>query len=892
MIYLNVNPQLHQTTIYYKSQQSDTFHTSQGIAIFTSTDTNYTILGYGYHDKDILLDTGFIKELLTKNVNIVYVCTQLPINAIKHNRIIYVETGQRWFTHLLFKNPQEIKAVFYNRVTSAQVKAKLFAGSLGAEIPILRSSEDLPILKKISRSLEHDKTFLIESFDGMGDVLMSLPTAETLHSQGWKVQYLVEPSNTSIFDNLNFVDKVYTPVDQIPLHLIKSYVSLSGRLSEYGLDFNQQHRVYSTAYLCGLRNRDLVTLKPTIILSNKEKEEAKELLSYYKRTVGVCWESYGSDRSYFKDYTQQLCTNLTELGFTPVILGTQKFNFMDCVDLAGKTSMRQLFAIINELDYVITVDNGILHAAGALGKPTIALMGPIYADYRCSTYPECYPLEPDKKEIPCYPCMAKQWVPRENRKCNDSVSYCLRTIKPAKIIRMLQSIIDKEDSTSKDVNKPVKSLKEPSMLIRLTDGELGDKLVALGLVSELKRKYPKHKVDIYLWSERFNTEEGYFRLFRDCADNIYLNRAAFLKKEYDKKFTISARSIHKEELDDVTLGYTPISRYQRWSKKLGFDFRGKVRALYKVKREDGTELQKLKVIAISDSKTLLTSIRAHLEQENCNVLTSSSIEDALLLRRIGKLDLIIIDKKICNADNMNVIAKIKKEDPLLVTTVIAPQKSIKMSRVSNLDYLTKPIRKKDIKALVRKVNKVRQPTKIDGLKHPIIGISPITSNSVKDWEPVVNGTSSKWQELINYLSNKGCSVVTIHYSCLKYSNCLNFGHLNPNELGYVVSKLDLLIGSEAGISHFAGILDIPMLILVGASSSLVLRHYNNVRTIHKGRCRDCSRFISPSFSHGECKSKEAEPYSKCLESLTPKEVIEEIKNFKEKEFFKQYKCKL
>ena len=453
MLYLNSNPHLRQTLIYYKSKQSDSFYTSQGIAVFTAIDTEYTVLGYGYHDDNTPLDVAFIEQLLTKNINIVYVCTQMPVNAIKHDRIVYVETKQRWFSHLLFKNPQGIKAVFHNNVTSAKVKAKLFASQYGAELPVITDSKDLPILKQISKKLQQDKTFVIETYDGMGDVLMSLPTAKTLHSLGWKVQYSVEPGNASILDNLDFVDKVYTSSTQIPLHLVKSYVSLSGRLSEYSLDFNKQHRVYSTAYLCGLRNQDLVTLKPTIVLSKEEKEYATELLKKYKKTVGVCWYSYSSHRSYFRDYTQKLCTKLTSLGYTPIMLGTQKFKFEDCIDLVGKTSMRQLFALINQLDCVITADTGVLHVAGALDKPTIAIMGHIPAEWRCSTYKNCYPLVPDKTKVPCYPCSDRQWVAPEDRMCTQKEEgYCLRTITP-------DVILDKFKEISKS-NKPLILAKE------------------------------------------------------------------------------------------------------------------------------------------------------------------------------------------------------------------------------------------------------------------------------------------------------------------------------------------------------------------------------------------------------------------------------------------------
>ena len=117
-----------------------------------------------------------------------------------------------------------------------------------------------------------------------------------------------------------------------------------------------------------------------------------------------------------------------------------------------------------------------------------------------------------------------------------------------------------------------------------------------------------------------------------------------------------------------------------------------------------------------------------------------------------------------------------------------------------------------------------------------VAICPITSNRTKDWEEVDKELRSpKWQKVITHLS-KTCTVITLHHTPLKYKNCINFGHLTITELGYIISKLDLVIGCEAGLTHFAGILGVPMMVLVGSSSSLVLRHYKKVRVLHKGSC--------------------------------------------------------
>ena len=167
------------------------------------------------------------------------------------------------------------------------------------------------------------------------------------------------------------------------------------------------------------------------------------------------------------------------------------------------------------------------------------------------------------------------------------------------------------------------------------------------------------------------------------------------------------------------------------------------------------------------------------------------------------------------------------------------------------------------------------------LNKPIIGVGPFTSNKTKNWEQLNTNsrTSPKWQALITYLSKK-FSVVTFHYTPLKYKNCLNLGNLSPNELGYAISKLDLLLGCEAGLTHFAGILNIPMVVLVGSSSPLVLRHYTNVRIVRKGDCHSCNRFIIPTLVDCKCGALDNNPNSLCLTPVTVEDMIEEIKLFK------------
>jgi len=446
MIYLTANhhDDFRPVAIYYKSKGLDTLYESNGSVVFPP-EGNFLAVGFGFHHYKHKMDINLVYSLIEAGAGIVYVCDELPSNYILHDNIVYIKTGFNWFSHLLFKNPQVFKAVFHNNTRDGIKYATAFSQFSGYRIPIIEDISHISKIKNITTQLKKTKKFLIETFDGIGDILMSLPSAYTLHKQGWKVSYFVHPNRASIFNNLEFIDKVYTNREEIPIYLFSKHIILTHRLSTYSLSFNQQHRIYSSAYLCGLSKEELLIHKPIIKLSEDEKKWALDFVKNYKNPVGICWSSYGTNRSYFRDYTQQLINLLTKKKFgcstyTPIILSGEnnQFPFKGAIDMSGKTTLRQLFALVWALDYIITVDTGILHIAGAFDKPTIALMGPIPAEWRCSTYKNCIPLEP---KVTCYKhCWDCQAIEPSKRMCRVYESYCLRTIKPNEIYSTLRKL--------------------------------------------------------------------------------------------------------------------------------------------------------------------------------------------------------------------------------------------------------------------------------------------------------------------------------------------------------------------------------------------------------------------------------------------------------------------
>jgi ADP-heptose:LPS heptosyltransferase len=74
------------------------------------------------------------------------------------------------------------------------------------------------------------------------------------------------------------------------------------------------------------------------------------------------------------------------------------------MDLAGRTSLRELVVLLERAELVIANDSGPMHIAAALGKPLVSLFGPTNP-VRTGPY-----LRGDsvvRVEIPCSPCYSR-----------------------------------------------------------------------------------------------------------------------------------------------------------------------------------------------------------------------------------------------------------------------------------------------------------------------------------------------------------------------------------------------------------------------------------------------------------------------------------------------------
>jgi len=115
----------------------------------------------------------------------------------------------------------------------------------------------------------------------------------------------------------------------------------------------------------------------------------------------------------------RLCDRIVKELTVPVVFtGTDKNEIshiqslmsVPSVNLAGKTSLRELACLYRHAALVITTDSGPMHIAAAMGTPVVALFGPTDAE-RTGPYGQGHSVV--SADIDCRPCFRKKCSTRE-----------------------------------------------------------------------------------------------------------------------------------------------------------------------------------------------------------------------------------------------------------------------------------------------------------------------------------------------------------------------------------------------------------------------------------------------------------------------------------------------
>jgi len=109
------------------------------------------------------------------------------------------------------------------------------------------------------------------------------------------------------------------------------------------------------------------------------------------------------------------------------------------IDLVGKTTPSEAFAILQEAKFVLSEDSGLMHMAWVSGIPTLGLFGSTRTDWVRPLGEHTFFL--DSSDLPCGHCMQET--------CRYNYVHCLTRYTPGLVLQHALALLEKVERTSK-----------------------------------------------------------------------------------------------------------------------------------------------------------------------------------------------------------------------------------------------------------------------------------------------------------------------------------------------------------------------------------------------------------------------------------------------------------
>ncbi len=217
-------------------------------------------------------------------------------------------------------------------------------------------------------------------------------------------------------------------------HVVERYLNVLHLLGiesdDYQMDIflTEEERVEAQTLLQVL-DSDLGDALP--VLDLKDMQTVRPLLGL---VLGTSWPSKEWIPTYWIDLVHQLSGTyrLVYLGGpNERRIAEQLPTGEHILDLVGKTTLRQLAAIIDQVDCLVSGDTGALHMAIALQRPSISFFGPTDPN-QWGAFTEGHVIL-QAVEVPCLGC--------RHRKCPKPGHPCMQLITPRQVVSEIEKVI-------------------------------------------------------------------------------------------------------------------------------------------------------------------------------------------------------------------------------------------------------------------------------------------------------------------------------------------------------------------------------------------------------------------------------------------------------------------
>ncbi|MHC1743274.1 MAG: lipopolysaccharide heptosyltransferase II [Syntrophobacteraceae bacterium] len=175
--------------------------------------------------------------------------------------------------------------------------------------------------------------------------------------------------------------------------------------------------------------------------TDAERDWASEVLKQTSWIAINPGASYGSAKRWFPDRFAAVADVLAKQYAAGIVItgGPSELDLGNdieaamqgaCLNLVGRTTVRQMMAVLSRCRLMVTNDSGPMHVAAALGVPVVALFGP--TDHTTTS-----PLAPMhrvvRKETDCAPCL-KRACPTDHR--------CMTAIDVDDVLKAARQLLD------------------------------------------------------------------------------------------------------------------------------------------------------------------------------------------------------------------------------------------------------------------------------------------------------------------------------------------------------------------------------------------------------------------------------------------------------------------
>ncbi len=342
------------------------------------------------------------------------------------------------------------------------------------------------------------KRILIRSTNWVGDAVLTTPAVRAVRKNfpDARLSLLAKPWVAPVFYNNPYVDQII-PYDLAGRHagwLGKARLIKELRRTKFDLVvlFQNAFEAALLAYLAGVPKRlgydtdgrrllltHSIRLEPgrklghqidyylgilegaslkltgrglTLMVTDQERSRAEDILMRHHvtgqgRLIGINpGATYGSAKRWAPERYAALCDKIQDSWSAHIIIfggpaekaiGRRISELMknDCINLCGKTNLREAVALIERCRLFVTNDSGLMHVVAALDIPLVAIFGSTDPVATGPTSPRSHIV---RVRVPCSPCL-KPECPTDHR--------CMREITVDKVYAVVETLLGK---TSKE----------------------------------------------------------------------------------------------------------------------------------------------------------------------------------------------------------------------------------------------------------------------------------------------------------------------------------------------------------------------------------------------------------------------------------------------------------